>query len=160
MKNGDDKIFELAVVNNRLSYVLKGVGAYRIYSNNMNLEAIINTEPVMYKIYDCYVKQPHLKIDEKLQEALEELSQNKDFLSIYTVLDYEKYQLEHEKSQKAPFSLDHLKIFNILRNNLRVNENIFRQQGVLRQYNLEDGMIPLIQQYDKELSQDYGHKIL
>lgn len=158
IENESLKKLSVALESNRLYAFMLGIGIYKLDVGNMNKDMVLNTGAIMHTIY-IYCKRIS-NIGNEVQETLEFLANVKTFAAVYAVLEIVTYQLKAEKNNNSPFKLNIEKILNILRNNLKNNLNVYSQKGELGNYSLEKGMLPLLQDYDNNLEENYGHKIL
>ena len=158
IKNEIYKKIDLALKSNRLYAFLMGTGIYEIEAGNMNKDMVLNTGAIMKALYEyCENKSD---ISAEIQKNLEFLANTKSFKAVYTVLNIVLYQLKAEKNNISPFMLDNETILNILSNNLKINKEMYSKSGELGNYVLENGMMNLLINYDNNLSNDYGYKIL
>lgn len=160
MKDFEDKAFRIALTSGDMDKYLRGIEPYTISSGNMASEVVINTGAIMNKIYTYYIETKDNLVVEEVYKALIKLSNMKSFLSVYTVLDIERYQLEAEKSGKAPFNIEHIEILNNLKKNLQENAIFYAQAGELGNNKLPNGMMHLVQSYNQEFTQKHGRSIL
>ena len=156
----EDKIFEMAVESGELEDYLRGIGAYKLSAGDMNPEVVINTGAIMRKIYDYYLKTKDVNLVRQFYISLMNLSRYKSFLSVFTVMDIERYQMEAEKKGEAPFVIDHVSVLESLSQNLKQNREFYLQRGELGNNFLPNGMINLIEKYNQEFSEKYGRRIM
>lgn len=109
------------------------------------------TWAVMETIYDDYRAHPELKINERLQEVLNEAVANEPGgMFLENAIDCLLYQMRSEKQNTAPFTLDIGALLDALRENIREH----------RADLYERDMMEALENYDQTLREHYGVSIL
>ncbi len=157
LENEITRSIEVALESNKLYYFLLGIGFYKIYTPAY-APMIVNTAGIMESLYR-YSKNVR-NIQSEVQTAFEMMASIKTFYAVDATMELVYYHMEQEKNGRASFSLDCKKILEILSNNIKENLDFYKAAGELEDRKLDNGIYPIIQEFDTKFENNHNQKLL
>lgn len=148
-----DDILEHVLSSNHFREYILMLPLYN--SNNPKLH--YNEFNVLTSIHNYHRKHPNEHIDKKYYDTLSQIARTGyGERGVKGVLDNVKSQLYFEKNGKAAFHVDCQEILKELKSTIMAHKDIYMGESEIS----KGPFWNTIQDYNQELSEEYGHKVL
>ena len=156
LKKHADSVLNFALENNCFEKFVIGNPMWSVKIKNQEGEYEDCIYAKMEAIYKYHKQNPSSRIDKKFYTILKEYTPIvKGDEAFITILRTIEYQVVAEAENTAPFKIDNVQLLNNLKNNLLINQNLYRSPNYEQK-----NFWSKIEQCNETLSSNYGHKIL
>ncbi len=126
-----DKLLSIAIQSNELSYFIIGFPTYEIPFRDLNGFVRHNDYAALKALYRWYEKsneKESKQILTAIQKAYEDMTVSKLQEHIFSILDQVNFNIIDFKKGNAPFILNVTSIINLIKDNLRINNEMYKKE--------------------------------